>query len=27
MRPKVDDSATVAHWKRLSTDDSTTSIS
>jgi len=25
MRPKVDDSATVAHWKRLSTDDSTTS--
>ena len=25
IRPKVDDSATVAHWKRLSTDDSTTS--
>lgn len=27
MRPKVDDSATVAHWKRLSTEDSTTSAS
>ena len=25
IRPKVDDSATVAHWKRLSTEDSTTS--
>ncbi|KZS01096.1 Uncharacterized protein APZ42_002343 [Daphnia magna] len=27
IKPKVDDSATVAHWNRLSTEDSTTSAS